>query len=82
MSWHNEVFSEMGWFEELRQRKIERGDICGGCGEWPEFCCCEKSCLASISGLCLAITQNNQYCEPECEIRDTMDGTEQKESGV
>lgn len=44
MSWHNELFREMGWFEELRQKKIASGDICGGCGEWPEFCCCKEPC--------------------------------------
>lgn len=79
MNWHNEVFSEMGWFEELRQRKIERGDICGGCGEWPEFCGCEESCKSSISGLCLAVTHNLPYCYPECV---KMDGSEHEESGV
>lgn len=68
MSWQNEVFKEKGWFEELRQRKIARGDICGGCGEWPEFCGCKNCycCKASVSGLCLAISYNNPYCEPEC----------------
>lgn len=82
MNWHNEVHEEMGWFEELRQRKIDRGDLCGGCGEWPEFCCCtiqSTPCKASISGLCLAITHNLPFCEPTC---DKMDGEQQEERSV
>lgn len=76
MSWHKEYFTEMGWFEELHQRKIANGSICGGCGEWPEYCCCKgcSCCNASISGLCLAVTHNNSYCEPECCVK--MDGDE------
>lgn len=39
----------------------------------------DENCKASISGLCLAITQNEPFCYPECEIHVTMDGTEYKE---
>lgn len=50
--WHNKYFEEMGWLDELRQRKIVAGSICGGCGEWPEFCDCEgtDSCQAECCG--------------------------------
>lgn len=41
-----------------------------------------KECKASISGNCLAITQNNPYCEPECEKSGTMDGPEHEEGDV
>ena len=66
--WHNKIHEELGWFEKLRQRKIANGDICGGCGEWPEFCGCKdcSCCNASISGTCLAITMNEPFCYPEC----------------
>lgn len=86
MGWHNEVFSEEGWFEKLRQKKIERGDICGGCGEWPEFCYCKgcTCCNASMEGWgCSAVTNNLSYCYPECcqpEESGTMDGGEHEES--
>lgn len=40
MNWHNEVHEEAGWFEELRQSKIDRGIVCGICGEWTEYCGC------------------------------------------
>lgn len=78
MSWHKEYFEEMGWYEELRRRKIANGVICGRCGEWPEYCACEdcSCCNASVSGKCLAVTHNVPYCEPECCGK--MDGREEE----
>lgn len=39
-NWHNEVHKEAGWFDILHRDRVERGVVCGTCGEWTEYCAC------------------------------------------